>query len=241
MSHMPARVVAVLGMHRSGTSCLTGSLQEAGLELGDFHAWNPYNLKGNRENQAIVELHDSILAANGGAWDRPPERVVWLPEHVQRARELLARYADKAVLGFKDPRTLLMLEGWKVLCPHLELVGIFRHPEAVAQSLHRRSAMPRASALDLWLAYNRRLYAQVRRQRFPLLCFDVDEPAFNRSVDATLDHLGLPRVENAQRFYDDDLKNFSATATRQRLPLLHRWLYYRLSRASRRSPCCAQS
>ena len=69
---LPARVICILGMHRSGTSCLTGSLQEAGLSLGDCHTWNPHNLRGNRENQAFVDLHDDILKANHGAWDAPP-------------------------------------------------------------------------------------------------------------------------------------------------------------------------
>ena len=64
MTSQPRRVIAILGMHRSGTSCLTGSLQEAGLELGEHHTWNPYNRKGNRENQDFVDLHDAILAAN---------------------------------------------------------------------------------------------------------------------------------------------------------------------------------
>ena len=58
-------------MHRSGTSCLTGSLEAAGLYLGNIQTWNPFNLKGNRENQEIVDLHDLILADNGGSWDSP--------------------------------------------------------------------------------------------------------------------------------------------------------------------------
>ena len=41
VADMPDRVVCILGMHRSGTSCLTGSLQQAGLFLGDCHTWNP--------------------------------------------------------------------------------------------------------------------------------------------------------------------------------------------------------
>jgi hypothetical protein len=32
--------MALLGMHRSGTSCLTGSLQLKGLFRGDVHEWN---------------------------------------------------------------------------------------------------------------------------------------------------------------------------------------------------------
>lgn len=234
MSRQPRRVIAVLGMHRSGTSCLTGSLQEAGLELGDYHAWNPYNLKGNRENQGIVDLHDRILADNQGAWDRPPGQVVWSPSHIEQARALLASYADYPVLGFKDPRTLLVLDGWKALVPGLELVGIFRHPDAVARSLARRSGMDRHTAMALWLAYNQRLYREFRRQAFPLLCFDLPGEAFNQRVDAVIRQLGLRAVSGSQRFYDSELKNFR-DQPEQRLPWRLRWLYHRLSRASSRA------
>ena len=61
---LPSRVIAILGMHRSGTSCLTGSLQNSGLFLGECHTWNKHNERGNRENQKFVDLHDAILAAN---------------------------------------------------------------------------------------------------------------------------------------------------------------------------------
>jgi hypothetical protein len=66
-------------------------LQNAGLFLGDCHTWNKHNEKGNRENQKFVDLHDAILAANGGAWDAPPASVVWKDEHFAWARETFAR------------------------------------------------------------------------------------------------------------------------------------------------------
>ena len=231
MSAQPARVVAILGMHRSGTSCLTGSLQEAGLDLGDCHTWNPYNLKGNRENQAFVDLHDSILAANGGAWDAPPGTCVWRQSHRQVARDLLASHAHLPILGFKDPRALLLLDGWRELLPNLECVGIFRHPDAVALSLHNRSRMPREQALLLWYAYNRILYREQRRQRFPLLCFDEAEAQFTVKVDKVIDILQLQPPAEPQRFYDNELRNYSA-AGNGRLPWRLRWLYHRLRRAS---------
>ena len=83
------RLICVLGMHRSGTSCVTGSLQQAGLFLGDCHTWNPHNTKGNRENQDFVDLNDAVLAFNNGAWDKPPKKSVWLPEQLKKAEVLL--------------------------------------------------------------------------------------------------------------------------------------------------------
>ena len=61
------KVICVLGMHRSGTSCLVGSLQKAGLHLGKHHTWNRYNRKGNRENQDIVDLNRAVLEFSGGS------------------------------------------------------------------------------------------------------------------------------------------------------------------------------
>jgi hypothetical protein len=231
VSPRPQRVIAILGMHRSGTSCLTGSLQEAGLELGDAHTWNPWNRKGNRENQAFVDLHDSILAASGGAWDKPPRRVTWLPEHRQEAESLLAAHGDIPALGFKDPRCLLLLAGWKALVPDMERVGIFRHPDAVAESLFTRNQIVREDALSLWYAYNRVLYREYRQRPFPLLSFDDGEADFNSKVDAVVQQLGLQTVAAPRRFYDNELKSHGG-GSRSGLPWKIRYLYYRLQRAS---------
>jgi len=233
----PARLLAVLGMHRSGTSCLTGSLQAAGLFLGNCHTWNPYNLKGNRENQAFVDLHDTILADNGGSWDSPPRRVRWKPEHRELASELLAGHGTVEMLGFKDPRALLLVDGWQSIFPNLEMVGIFRHPEAVARSLYKRSEFPREQALELWYQYNRVLLGLYRKHRFPILCFDEEATLFQERVVALARWLRLPQQPNASDFYEDTLRQCDG-GQRPDLPWRIRWLYWQLRRASRRGPLC---
>jgi hypothetical protein len=216
-------------MHRSGTSCLTGSLQAAGVFLGDCHTWNPYNQKGNRENQRIVDLNDAVLAANGGGWDKPPEQVVWPGHLLAAARALLGEYAGSGNFGFKDPRTLLVVDGWKVVCPHLQFVGIFRHPDLVADSLARRSEMPRESALALWYQYNQRLYRQYLQQPFPLLCFDDDPVVFQRKLSAVIQKAGIGCPQAAGGFYDADLKSALAPSG-QGLPWRIRRLHRKLQR-----------
>lgn len=214
-------------MHRSGTSCLTGSLQEAGLQLGDCHTWSMFNLKGNRENQAFVDLNDAVLEANGGSWDHPPARVSWTDEHWATGRELLAAHADMELMGFKDPRTLLTLEGWKKLAPRIEFVGIFRHPNAVAASLERRSKMARKDALDLWYKYNKCLLQEYRRSPFPILCFDYPEQEFQHILGGVIEALGLQGPLADERFYSSGLKNFDHQSG-ARLPLKVWHLYRRL-------------
>ena len=66
-----ANSICVLGMHRSGTSCLTGILQNFGVELGEVFTENPHNKRGNRENSRIVFLNEALLTYNDAAWNKP--------------------------------------------------------------------------------------------------------------------------------------------------------------------------
>jgi hypothetical protein len=194
-------------MHRSGTSCLTGSLQLAGLDLGEFSEWNPHNLKGNRENAEVMALNESILVANGGRWDVPPKKARWQPEHEHEARRILGKYANTPAWGFKDPRTLLTLEGWLALGIEPDYIGIFRHPLAVAASLMQRSAdaMDLPRALALWYAYNKRLLHHHGQKPFPLLCFDWSEDEFHAALARAMKQIGLQPGSNDNRFYTPEL------------------------------------
>jgi hypothetical protein len=201
------RVTMVVGMHRSGTSFLTGSLQQAGLELGKHSQWNRYNVKGNRENIDFVTLHDDILAASGFAWNQPPEaEVPWSDEHVARAKGLVRGYAGCPHWGFKDPRATLLVAGWRRLVPSLEFVGIFRHPHAVRRSLEARAGLPVTNAYELWSRYNRALLELHAERPFPVLCFDEDESVLLEKLDELLLELGL-RPATEDRFFSGELKH----------------------------------
>lgn len=212
-------VVCILGMHRSGTSFLTGSLQQAGLHLGKHHSWNPHNRKGNRENPDIQTLHEMILAHNRGRWDAPPPVSLWSDQHIARAKAIIASFSDAATWGFKDPRTLLVFEGWETLLGQMKLVGIFRHPHSVAASLQTRNAIPIERGMQIWAQYNRRLLDIHRRRAFPLLNFDEDAERLHRSLDDVLmNHLGLAALNPAERFYSDDLRHNRSAGDAANLP-----------------------
>jgi hypothetical protein len=206
----PARVITVLGMHRSGTSCLAGSLEQQGLFLGDVNQSAPFNRRGNRESFDIMHLQADVLEANGGAWDRPPPVVEWLAEHLDRAREILAAHAEHPVWGFKDPRTLLTLEGWRQLVPDLQTAGIFRHPLRVAQSLEHRNKFPVEASLGLWRDYNERLLRFHGESPFPVVCFD-DEPAvLEAKLREAAEMVGLGSAPPDEPFFTDELRNAPA-------------------------------
>ena len=206
----PDRVICVLGMHRSGTSCLAGSLQQQGLFLGQHNTSAPWNLRGNRENFDIMRLQDDILERNGGSWDQPPPVVEWKPEHFDAARGLLAAHADHPVWGFKDPRTLLTFDGWKQLVSDLQPVGIFRHPLRVAQSLETRNQLGVDKSLELWKAYNGRLVELARQEPFPVICFDEEEDVLHEKLLKAGEMIGLDPISSDEPFFTDELRHAAA-------------------------------
>ncbi len=224
------QVVCVVGMHRSGTSCLTGSLQAGGLDLGKHSTWNRFNEKGNRENQAFVDFHENLLAENKASWDKPPKAIQYRDEHRLQAKAIVEHFSDSPRWGFKDPRATLALPLWRELIPNLQLIGIFRHPLAVVASLQHRAPggeVTTKQALSLWHHYNSIVLREHQKQAFPLLCFDWDEGHFHQTLNSIHAQLGLIPLQPEDQFFAPDLQNFSASGT-WRLPWRVRRLYKKL-------------
>jgi len=203
--------VMVLGMHRSGTSSLTGCLQQRGLYLGTVCEKNEFNLKGNRENDRIMRLNNSILAFNGGDWRMPPEEVSWEGSHVRERDDIIREYEGciESIWGFKDPRTLFTFQFWNEGLPEARLIGTFRHPLRVAKSLNFRNKMEFSEGLELWVRYNRKLLKLLDRRNFPLVSFDVPVSKYLDSVELVSAYLSLGKVVSRleDSFFDDSLRN----------------------------------
>jgi tetratricopeptide (TPR) repeat protein len=180
------KLVLVLGMHRSGTSCLTGLLEDIGFSAGKVDRWDPFNHKGNREDERVNRLNNALLQTANFAWNAPPP-LTWdveqavSPDFMQQRDVLLTSPdpLDPSPRILKDPRILLTLPFWCETSADLRFIGIFRHPWAVACSVAARdTGQSLEDGLALWLAYNERLLQAHRRQPFPLLCFDLPPEDF---------------------------------------------------------------
>jgi hypothetical protein len=185
------KIVFVLGMHRSGTSCLAGMLEEAGLFLGEVVTQARYNPKGNRENLRIRALNDEVLSDSRGAWDKPPDRVVWQAGHRRKRDELFRDFQHVQIWGFKDPRTLLPMEGWLESLEKPAFAGTFRHPVAVAQSLCSRQKGSAAQWMDLWRIYNGILLDLHDKYLFPVVDFDWTTEVYKEGVNKVITTLGI--------------------------------------------------
>ncbi len=232
--------VIILGMHRSGTSCLTGSLEEAGLNLGEVNLKTKCNEKGTRENVSIMELNDAVLATVGASWDNPPsEEITWRADHKAWRKELIKAAARDPIWGFKDPRTLFTLDGWLEALPGARLIATFRDPHAVAQSLNKRNGFPIERGLALWRAYNERLLAVCQTHDVAIINFDWSPTRYRGGLEMLCAEIGLQSPKNGFRFFEMRLRRNDSASHRDLQPPLST-IHQRLRRAARISMRGAQ-
>ena len=70
---MNKKAIVVVGMHRSGTSAVSGVLDELGVFMGRnlFAPQKGVNEKGFFENAKVVDINERLFDALLGSWDDP--------------------------------------------------------------------------------------------------------------------------------------------------------------------------
>ena len=164
-SNVRRTALLVLGMHRSGTSALSGVLAKLGAEspksLMPPTADNP---KGYWESTAITDFNNAVLASAGSRWDEwEAFNEEWLRTSVGKTMMsevpalLEQEFGHAPLFLLKDPRICRILPAWvHGLAAADVAVGIVipvRNPIEVAQSLETRNKLTRLHALLIWLRH----------------------------------------------------------------------------------------
>lgn len=220
--------VVVVGMHRSGTSAITGAIGALGFNVVSPedrlspHASNPEHW----ESLSVLQHSDAVLAQLGGTWDAPPplpdgwENDEGLTDRAGAVEALAAAYPGPGPSVWKDPRICLLLPYWRsVLQAPMAAVLMWRSPLAVARSLHRRNGSPLPYGVALWERYNRSAIANLAETDVYVLAYDalVEDPAGSLqgltswlgSLDMfdgspSWDHVGALSAITANRRHESD-------------------------------------
>ena len=218
----------VLGMHRSGTSAITGALRLCGAwvgdetELTDANAENPL---GFWERRDMRDLCDRMLHSAGADWwkiaDFDPKAIprVELAEQRQEFEKIVSVLDKYEAWVIKEPRLCLLLPVLRHYVKNPVCIHIYRNPLEVARSLQTRNRFSISAGLALWEVYN--LHALNASEGLPRISLSYESFMLHplETLDALVKELeGLatghpikPDRGLIERFIDESLYHQRAT------------------------------
>ena len=213
--------IIVLGMHRSGTSALSGVLSLLGAHPGEslMPAAKDVNPKGFWEHAEIVSLHDKLLEYFDSSWNDTsplPDRW-WLSNYSIEIRNQIINvlrrdFSNLSIWLIKDPRMCRLLPIWDEIFSELSCKPYFaitlRNPVEIAQSLHKRDGLPNEVSCLLWLTYM--LEAEFQTRGKPRIFINytnllIDWHGTIASISKNLNLIWPITVEEAAKNIDDYL------------------------------------
>ena len=159
----PRSSLLVLGMHRSGTSAITGALGLCGAWVGEeaeLTGANVENPRGFWERRDTREICDRLLQAAGADWwkvanfDREAIPRAVLADERKKFAKIVTTLDERGTWVLKEPRLCLLLPALRDYVADPVCIHIFRNPLEVAWSLQTRNGFGIAGGLALWEAYN---------------------------------------------------------------------------------------
>jgi len=230
--------VAILGMHRSGTSAIAGFLAKAGYYAGTDEELLPPaadNPKGFFERSDVNAFNDELLASLNGAWDRPPARPLVeqaAPAWEARARQLVKVLEDSAQgrpVVLKDPRVSLAMAVWRPVLEkssegsskdRFSWLVVDRNPVDTALSVRKRDGRPLSVALALWELYSTEIVAGLAGRRALVVHYEdfIASPSeqgralLERLAEALPESTGkMVSVERARGFVSESMRHHRTT------------------------------
>ena len=218
----------VLGMHRSGTSAITGALGLCGAWVGEeteLTGANAENPRGFWERRDMRQICDRLLQAAGADWWKvasfDPKAIphAILAEERRRFEKIVAALDEHGTWVVKEPRLCLLLP---LLRDHIDdpvCIHIFRNPLEVARSLQSRNGFSIAAGLALWEAYNRRALSAsenlprllVSHESLRLRPVEMTDGLLRRLDELAVSRLVKPNEDRVKQFINPSLYRRRAT------------------------------
>ena len=219
--------VLMTGWQRSGTSFLARSMNLCGVYLGPREQMNrtdlnpvSFNLRGLWESKDMWSILRKAVPRldktdYSNLWEDMLEPPSYSETHIAELKKLVAEYIihPSMVPGMKIPQCLVV----KAILPHLPantvILGIFRHPLKVADSMLRGRRVPqkrwdesRSRFLNLWRINSKELLEILDARPSFLLNFDWPKERMLSEIRTIVRKLGLVETELTS-WYTDELKH----------------------------------
>lgn len=217
---MNTKAIVVVGMHRSGTSAVSGLLDELGVFMGKnlFAPQENVNEKGFFENAKVVDINDSLFDALLGSWDDPFSYNFELnypdaySEFELATKKFLSKeYASYELWGMKDPRTSLHLPFWDKMITDCNTLPCYlmmlRNPLEVVASIVKRDEFSLKKALILWINYTLSTYLFCSSKSLYILNFDSLLASPERVMTGICTKFNIEMPSKGTTFIEAKLRN----------------------------------
>ncbi|MDQ1338893.1 MAG: hypothetical protein QG567_42 [Campylobacterota bacterium] len=215
---MKQTCILVLGMHRSGTSALTGVLQYLDIDLGS-KLLGPLkeNEKGFFENAYLMRFDDKLLRKINSSWDDiffdydEKEQLIDQSDKEELKNILKQEFGNSSLFAIKDPRICYLFPLYEKALNELDIdmkiVLPYRNPLEVAESLEKRNGFSVEKSVALWLNYF--LYAEFYSRKYERFFLKFDELINHteKSIKALSEALQIDIFERYNR-HKNDVNNF---------------------------------
>ena len=234
------KAILILGMHRSGTSLVSGCLRLSGIDFGSgVMQPDSNNQKGYWEQNDIVVVHDRLLESFDLSWHSVgnlPDNWLEHPSTAEAERQiceiLQANFSQSGLWALKDPRLCRFLPLWNRIFEKLGItpayIHVVRAPIETARSIHKRDPISMDHAKALWLRYNYDVLKHTSAYANKItIALDAFSKAPVEAIQEILNSIEAPfdlsdnNRKQIRNFYDDSLKHHTdpKTATSGEEPL----------------------
>ena len=148
--------ILVMGMHRSGTSAMTGVLEKLGVYLGsDLIDKNWDNPKGFFENSHFVAFNKKFLKHLHTPLEVPNFKIELADDSLELLKNMISQqFKYDSCFAIKDPRISFLFPLYKKALEELNIeikcLIPTRHPLEVAKSLQKRNGFSLEKSLLMW-------------------------------------------------------------------------------------------
>ena len=209
--------ILVLGMHRSGTSALTGALGLCGAWVGEERELTGANIEnpcGFWERRDVRQICDRLLRTAGADWWKvtnfDPEGIphAVLAEERTRFAKVISSLDERGTWVLKEPRLCLLLPALRELVSNCVCLHIVRNPLEVARSLKVRNGFSISGGLALWETYNR--HAVGGSENLPRVLVSHESLMLHpvETLDRIIGRLGELGVTGLERPDEERLRQF---------------------------------
>lgn len=201
-----ARIICLVGMHRSGTSMIARLLNLSGLDLGPPERLlkaDKANPLGHFEHRGFLDIDRKLLKHFDATWHNPPdlppswETDPGLLPLLRHARALAASFPQEKPWGWKEPRASLFLPFWRQAVPNMRFLICLRNPLEVAESLQKRNRIAIEHGAWLWYLYTLSSLRDTQRCPRQLSFFDDYFARRDEEISRVLEFCGLGTFNDA--------------------------------------------